>query len=153
MAQTTGAISFKAAKVEIGVTGTSTWTDISGTFNQVEVAGRERNAGEVYTADGDTAIITRGKLTPADMTVTCVYSEVATEAFKVINDLNVTAGGTDFWIRWSPKGGAATTDYRFTSGAGIITHVGLPAGEVAAGNPVTFQFRVKAAAITQATAT
>ena len=150
MAQTTGAISFKAAKVEIGTTGTTAWSDISGTFNKVEVGGRERAVGSIHTADGDTPIVTRGKLSAADVTVTCVYTEVAGEAFKVVHDLFVASGGTDFWIRWTPAG-SATTYYRYTSGAGVINSVTLPVGEVGAGTPVMFAFKVTAPSITQAT--
>ncbi len=151
MAQTTGAISFKAAKVEICPIGTATWTDISGTFNKVAQSGHERSTGEAYTADGDVAIITRGKLAPVELDVTCVYSEISTEAFKVIHDLHIVAGGTDLYTRITPKG-TATGDQRFTTTVGTITQCGIPVGEVGKADPVMFGFKVKAAAITQATA-
>jgi hypothetical protein len=151
MGQTTGAISFKAAKVEYYATGATTWTDISGTFNKVTQSGHTRSTGKAFTADGDTAIITRGKLEPVELDVTCVYSEIANETFKAIHDLHVTAGGTDIFVRLTPKG-TATGDQRFTCTVGTITSCGIPVGEVGKADPVLFSFKVEAAAITQATA-
>jgi hypothetical protein len=151
MAQTTGAISFKAVKVEICATGTSTWTDISGTSNKVSVSGPDRASGEAYTAAGDNPILTAGKLGPVEVTVDSVYSEVTGEAFKVLWDLHVAVGGSDIWARWTPKG-TTTGDYRFTSGKGIITKCPPPQGDVGDGKPVMFGFTIKAASLTQATA-
>ena len=151
MAQTAGAISFKAVKVEICATGTATWTDISGVLNKVSVSGPDRSTGEAYTASGDNPLITYGKLGPVEVTVDVVYSEVATEAFKVLWDLHVAAGGTDIWVRWTPKG-TATGDYRYTGGKGVLTKVTPPQGDVGSGSPVMGSMSIKSVSLTQATA-
>ncbi len=151
MAQTTGAISAKSYKVEVGTAGTTTWTDISGTFNQVTVSGGDRNVGEAYTADGDVALLGRGKRKPYEVDVKCIYTEITGEAFKVIHDLHVTAGGADAYVRLTPKG-TATGDYRYTSSVGTITSCGIPQGEVSKGEVIMFNFKATVADLTQATA-
>ena len=56
MAQTTGATTARAATVGYSSDGSS-WTDISGFAMAVTGASQDRMSGEVYTFDGDTAII------------------------------------------------------------------------------------------------
>jgi hypothetical protein len=150
MAQTTTQLSFKAVKVEVCLTGTATWTDISGNTNKISVSGPDRTLGEVFTAAGDNPLITAGKLGAVEVTADCVYTETTAEVFKVLWDLHVAAGGTDLWIRWTPKG-TATGDYRYTSGKGILSKVTPPQGDVGDGKPVMTTVVVKAVSLAQAT--
>ena len=72
MAQITGAMSGRIAKIEYS-TNYSTYTDLSGGANSINVDGGDRNAGEAWTFDGDTPVITVGKLNPAEITIKSLY--------------------------------------------------------------------------------
>ena len=61
MAQTGDGISLVNGTVEMS-TNFSTWTDISGFSNSLVPEGAERATGELATADGDTPVLTTGKL-------------------------------------------------------------------------------------------
>ena len=145
MAQTTDAISFKNVKVEVSTDGT-TWTDISGFANSVEIGGGDRQTGEVYTFDGDTAIITTGKREPLEITVKAVYTEGANDPFEVVRA--AYEGGTSLYVRWSPKGGT-TGDFQFESDAGYVTNAIYPQGEAGSGDPVVVEFTVKTPKVTK----
>ena len=71
MAQTTNQIAMAAAKVEVSTDGSS-YTDISGHEQSVEVPAQTRISGQVYTHDGDTALIAGGKREPIEVTVNIV---------------------------------------------------------------------------------
>jgi len=143
MAQTTGGISFVNAKVEYG-TASGTFVDISGWANTVEVAGGERSAGEVYTADGDTGIVTFGKRAPVDVTYMCVFTEAAADPFSKFVTYHQAADGTQIRLRWSPQGGAGTGKIAFT-GTGKITAAPWLGGDAASPDPLTFSFTMRTA--------
>jgi hypothetical protein len=147
MAQTTAEVWGGGAKVEISTDGTS-YTDISGHATQVSGTTQNRATGEVYTFDGDTAIITGGKLQPLDVTVSTVYTETTTDAFTVAMTEFQTAGGDPLYVRWSPDGGDGG-DFQFATGACEITSFDFP--EVASDNagPVLTSFTVRAPSITK----
>ena len=148
MAQTTGGMSFKDAAIFQSTDG-STWTsDISGIANMVEVSGGERSTGEAYTADGDTAIITRGKRAPLTVTVRGVYTETANELYDEAND--AYEGGTDYYIRWSPLGDDAT-ELRYTTSAGTVKNPVYPSGDASSGDALIVEVVVECASITEAT--
>jgi len=145
MAQTTGGISFKSNKIEISTNGT-TWADISGFANSVSVDGGDRQTGEAYTYDGDTAIIAIGKREPVEVTVRVVYTEGTGDPFETVRA--AYEGGTNLYVRWSPKGGTAG-NFQFATGAGYVTAFGYPVGEAGSGDPVLVEFTVMAASITK----
>lgn len=142
MAQTTDAISMANAKVEVSTDG-STYTDISGFAAQVEVSGGDRQAGDSYTYDGDTAIITIGKREPIDITVNVVYTEGSSDPFEAVRAQY--EAGSDLYVRWSPKGGS-TGDKQYTAN-GPVTSFAYPAGEAGSGDAVLCQFTVHVASI------
>lgn len=145
MAQTTSAISFKNCKVEISTNGTS-WTDISGVATGVEVGGGDRQTGEAYTYDGDTAIITTGKREPLEITVKTVYTEGTSEAYETVRA--AYEAGTSLYIRWSPRGGSAG-NFQFATDAGVVTGAVYPVGEAGSGDPVVVGFTVKTPKVTK----
>jgi len=144
MTQLSAAISLRDCKVEISTNGT-TWTDISGAASSVEVGGGDRQTGEVYTFDGDTALITFGKREPLEVTVKTVYSEGTSEPFEIAR--GAYEGGTAFYVRWSPRGGA-TGQARYTTSEGRVTAFGYPVGEVG-GDPLLIEFTVRVADVTR----
>jgi len=145
MAQTEGGISFVDCKVETSPDD-SVWTDISGFNASVALGGGSRQTGEAYTFDGDTAIIKGGKREPLEITVRVVYTEGASDPFEVVRALY--EAGSDFYVRWSPKGGDSS-EFLFTSDAGIITNPPYPSGEAGSGDPVMIEFTLKTPKVTK----
>lgn len=144
MAQTTGAITFEDCKVEISANG-STWTDISGMSNSIGVSGGDRQTGETYTFDGEFAIVRRGKAEPLDIECRCVYTETANEAYAIIE--TAYEGGSDLYLRWSPKGGLST-NYQFAA-QGVVVSPPYPTGEAGNGEPVLFTLNMKVGRVTR----
>ncbi len=130
--------------MEVSTNGT-TWTDISGFANSIEVSGGERQIGEAYTFDGDTALLTSGKREPVEVTVRVVYTEGTSEPFEVVRA--AYEDGSSVYVRWSPKGGSAG-NFQFTTAAGLVSSLTYPAGEVG-GDPVMVEFTVKTPGISK----
>ena len=149
MAQTTGAMSFVAAYLGMSTDG-STWTEVSGYANQVQVSGGERVTGAAYTADGDTAIIKSGKRGPLTVTVSAIYTEAANEAYDEVNDQYETAGGGALYLRWSP-GGGGSGDLGYTTSAGVVKQPVYPSGDAASGDPIMVELVVECASVTEST--
>lgn len=147
MAQTTGAKSMRNVKLEY-ITGT-TWNDISGVANAINVSGGDRITGEVYTADGDRPIVLYGKLQPIDVEAKIVYSEVSGEAWSEMEPLYVN--GTNVRLRWAP-GGNATGNYRFVTDT-VNVVVGYPSGDVSDGAPMLVNLACKTGKLTWAAIT
>lgn len=145
MTQLSAAISLRDCKVEISTNGT-TWTDISGAASSVEVGGGDRQTGEVYTFDGDTALITFGKREPLEITVKTVYTEGTSEAYETVRA--AYEAGTSLYIRWSPRGGSAG-NFQFATDAGVVTGAVYPVGEAGSGDPVVVGFTVKTPKVTK----
>lgn len=147
MAQTTGATSWRDAEISLSTDGAS-WTDRSGHNNSVSLSGGDRASGAAYTADGDTAIITRGKRAPITITASFVYTETAAEPYDTIND--AYEAGTDLYIRWSAKGGDSG-ELMHTSSAGIVKSFVTPQGASDSGDPILFDLVLEVASITEST--
>jgi hypothetical protein len=146
MAQTTGGASFKDVVLEYS-TGGTTFTDISGVMNSIEVNGGDRKSGEAWTASGDTPIVTFGKREPIEVNVKVVYSESATEGFQLA--YAAKSNGTTWYLRWAPKG-STTGNYRYTTGAGQVISCPEPGGPVESGEPILATFKFRCAAVTAA---
>ena len=145
MAQTTDGLSFVDALVEYSTDGVA-FTDISGFANVVEPSGGDRASGEVYTVDGDTGIVTFGKLAPVDIAYTCVYTEGATDPFERFRGYHQTADGSQVILRWSPAGGTGTGKISFT-GTGKITEAPWLGGDAGSADPLMFDVTVRTASI------
>ena len=143
MAQTTGAMTFKACAVALSTDG-NTWTDVvSGSTNEVTVSGGDRATGEAFTFDGDTPIVTAGKRGALDVTVKYIYTETAGEA-QVLVKASYEAG-TPFYVRWTPK----VAGFIYTTGAGYVTSQPYPSGSAASADAITSSFTVKVPTITK----
>lgn len=145
MAQTTGAMSFYAARVKICATGSAwgTMSDISGEGAAVAISGGDRAFGEVNTFDGDVPIVTPGKRGSVAVTVRIVYTDSSTEAFHSVRGLYETAGGVCF-LKWSPDGTSTIVFevWRNSTEGGIITAFSYPGGEAGDGAPCLCEFTV-----------
>jgi hypothetical protein len=147
MAQTTNAISFKDAKIELSTNG-SVWTDASGFSNKVEVGGGERAFGEFFTADGDTPILTVGKRSSFELRGNVVYTEAGGEPWDMV--YNAYAGATVLYMRWSPKGGQ-TGELQFTTGPGYVLTPVLPQGDASTPDVLALEFTLRTLSIAKAT--
>lgn len=150
MAQTTGAISFRTAVVKISSTDTAwaSMTDLSGSGAGVAVAGGDRVTGEEHTLEGDIPVVVAGKRGSIDVTVRCVYTEGAAEAFETARAIYETAGGAAY-VMWNPKGTGDSSNFVFDTGAGIMTNFKYPEGDAEGGEVVMGEFAVKCASITK----
>lgn len=148
--QSTGAMSPVDVYVAFSADG-STWVDVSGTANSVQVSGGERVTGAAYTFAGDTPILKRGKKGPITITCRAVYDENATNAFQKALTSYDTAGGGDFYVRWSPGGGDAG-DFGYTSSVGTVKSCVYPSADVAAsGDPILFEIVVECGTVLKST--
>lgn len=147
MAQTTGALSGRAIKVEYS-TNSSDFTDMSGHSASIEVSGGDRMSGEAYTFDGDTAIVAIGKREPLEIEGNAVYTISSADPFRVLEALYVA--GTPLKVRWIFTSSATTADWRFTSATGYLTNVAYPGGEAEPGDPIMFGWTLKTPSISSA---
>lgn len=145
MTQTTGAMSWIAARGFLSDDLAVSWTDIGPAGVSVAVSGGERSTGEQNTMDGDTPVLKSGKRASLAVTVRFVYTEEATEPFELARAQYETAGGA-FRFQWGPKDG-----FWYDTGDGIITNLLYPGGEVGPGTIIMSEFVVKCASITKAT--
>lgn len=152
MAQTTGAISGAAAKVEYSLNAsgtTGTWVNFSGYAQSVEVSGGDSVTGQALTLDGDAAIVTgANKTNPYTISFNVVYTETDGQPFDAIYDRYVGATKT-IAVRWSPAGGGggtqqyATTDTAATAAVLVPMTACTPPGvDAASGDPRMFTFSV-----------
>jgi len=125
MAQTTGAISFKDCKVETSPDD-SVWTDISGFASTVMLDGGERMTATKGTFDGDILILRSAKRATVTVTVNLVYTEGASAPAAVIRA--IYEAGSDFYVRWSPKGGDSS-EFLYTTDAGVVKSPLYPGGD------------------------
>ena len=149
MAQTTNQISMAAAKVEISINN-SDWTDISGHEQSVECSPQTRISGQVYTHDGDTALIAGGKREPMETTVNIVYTEEAADGFEVVRAEFDADDGDALYVRWSPAGGSGG-DAQYATGAGEIVAFQYPNADASSGDPIMTSFTGKHASLTRST--
>jgi hypothetical protein len=153
MPQTTGAVSRSQFTLEVSTT-LPTWVDIGGTAVGVTFDGGEAVVGEQMTADGGYAIVaTGGKVEPRDITFSCVYSEVSSEAWKTVfaaflsNDKTIA-------VRWALTGAAKKlcTSVNGTAAAKVpILSCDPPELDATSGDPALFEFVVKSPALAEIT--
>jgi hypothetical protein len=146
MAQTTDAMSGANYKVEVSTNGTA-WTDISGANASVSVDGGDIGVGSQHTAAGAEAIVVSNKKKdPLTVTVRCLYTETASEPWKVVK---AAYDGADpsLYLRFSPNGGA-NGDLRYTTAVGgvaaavPIRSCGYPQLDAGSEDPAMFEFVV-----------
>ena len=141
MAQTTAAISGAANVLEYSTDGSS-WTDISGFAQSVTVDPQNRMNGVAYTFDGDTGIVTFGKLEPVPITANVVYTEDASSVYEALLAIHQTAGGGTIYLRWTPKGATAGSSVFTTPATKISAFPPGPSVDASTGDPVMCEFTV-----------
>lgn len=142
MAQTTAAVATACAKVWISTDGVA-FTDVSGATQSITGGAQTRITGEAYTFDGPGAIVKAGKREPMESEVVIIYSETDAEVYQQVRLIfEATGCGSAFYLRYSPRGGAAD-DEQLTSGAGVLTSFTYPDVDASAGGPILGGFTVK----------
>lgn len=139
MAQTTDAISSVDADVVINVNGGGD-TPIEGFSTAVETSGGDRVTGDLYTHEGDTAIITAGKREPIEVTVKYVYTEGASDPFEDVRA--AYEAGQTMVVNWFPKGNAST-NFKFASDASYISSFKYPDVDAGSGDPILGEFMIR----------
>ena len=145
MAQTTAAISFGDCKVEVSPDN-SNWTDISGFSSTVTLDGGERMTGTKFTFDGDTAILRSGKRGTLTATINLAYTEGASDPVEVIRA--IYEAGSDYYARWSPKGGDQA-EFLYTTDAGVVKQPLYPSGDAESPDPVMVDLVLETPAVTK----
>jgi hypothetical protein len=138
MAQTTGHMNGTGGKIEFSSNSGGAFTEISGSVNAVDPGELVRQVGQVFTAEGDKALIAAGKQDPLEISVNIVYTETASEAFDLIETV-ILAGEEDGQLRWSPAGGASGDD-QFTTDDGIVRNLQLPGFDAGVADPLVLSF-------------
>ncbi len=147
MAQTTNSVAMACGKLEVS-TDNSNWTDISGDAQSVEGTEQTRISGEGYTFDGDKAIVKGGKREPMELVFVLMYTEEDSEAYETVREIFEAAGcGSDFYVRWSPRGGDAGHE-QITSDTGILISFTYPPMDATAGGPILAGFTLKTPGVT-----
>jgi hypothetical protein len=148
MAQTTGAMSGAAATISYQSGGTGTYTDISGSSQSVDVVSLTKMTGEAYTFDGSYAVLTVGKNEPVEVVVNVLYTDTTTEAYQTM--LTAFEQGTLISLKWVPGGATAGAD-TYTTSAGQITAIDLPAIDASSAGPIMASFTLRCASIAHST--
>lgn len=147
MPQTTTAINTIDGIIELSTDG-STWTNVSGSSNKVEVSPLTIDDGSAASLEGQYKIVRVGKYNAAEITFTIFYTETASEAYAILYARKNVAGRT-LYARWAP--GGYNGDYRFftadgngNKSPGRITEFPLPGVNADEAGPALLQFKLKA---------
>lgn len=143
MPQTTAAMSGVNFDIEVAVAGSGTWVNISGSTNGISASEQARQTGDDYTADGDNAIVTEGKRSPIDITVTILFTNQGAEAFETVRPWFEAEGGTRIDLRWSPQGIGASGRAVFSALNVPISGFTYPGPDAAAAAPLRCGFKVR----------
>ena len=149
MAQTTGAVPRSCAYIGISsASDCSAYTNVSGSVNSVTGAGgQSKMVGEEYTFDGNYALVEVGKIEPVDITVRCVFTTGATEAYRLARTAFMTAScDGKICLRVIP-GGATAGNEGFETGYSPVTSGPWPDVNAAEAGPVMVEFTVHAAMV------
>jgi len=155
MAQTTTAIPRSNYQIEVSTNGSS-WTDISGSSNQVNPSGGDQMYGEQHTADGNAPTVVATHKTGA-ITITCniLYTETSGEAFQTVWARYEGAAKT-IYFRYTPDGGDSGDErYTATNDAGTAVACPIinclpPVVDAGSGDPAMASFTIVAPKLVQA---
>ena len=139
-------ITFRNAKIEVSVDGGTTWVNISGQTNSLEVGGGDREIGTFFDAANDTPTLGAGKRNALELQTHVKYTETDSEAQGVLASAYENA--TEILYRYSPKGGASG-DRLYTSDAGYVQSHPYPGQEVESGDPLRLEFTIMVGKLTK----
>ena len=147
MAQTTGGMSWENAKIEWATDAAFAYvTDISGSTNKVTTSGGEITTATAFTHGTLTPLVAYGAAGLMTIEVGVLYTEVATEAFRLAID--AYKNKTSIWLRITPNGVSGTR--RFTSSIGRIMAPPVVSGEAGKPDFVLSSFKLTCSALTEA---
>lgn len=148
MAQTTSAFASANFKAEVSLDGSS-WTDISGVANDVEVNGGDQQTGKQFTASGKYPVVVySGKNDMTQVKFSGLYTETAGEGWAIVYARFIGAVPTIFF-RYSPQGGATATkryvtaNAADTAAAAVIKTCLPPKVDSGSGDPAMFEFTLE----------
>lgn len=148
--QTTQAINFTNAAVEISVNG-GAWQAICGETSSIALSGGDRASAEFFPFCGDTPVVLVGKRTKLQVALSIAYTEGLADAYAMAKQAYENKG-TIFRVRWVPKGDAPG-NYRFTSDANysFVSSAPYPVGEASAADVTAFTLNIETSKIEQDT--
>lgn len=156
MPQTTTAMNTVEAVVEVSTNGTS-WTNISGSTNKVEVSPQTVDSGMAATLEGQYKIVRSGKKNPVEITVTILYTETASEAATILEGQRSVAGNP-LYFRYTP--GGYNGDYRWkaadSNGNTVparVTEFPFVSADAENGGPALMTFKLQATQLVREAAT
>ena len=152
MPQTTTAINTVDAVVEVSVNGT-TWSNISGSTNKVEVSPQTADSGMAASLEGQYKIVRAGKYNPVDITVTILFTETAAEAYAILHGQKEVAG-RPLYLRYAPGGYNGeyrwyTADSNGNKAAARITEFPYPGANSEDAGPHLVVFKLQATTLTR----
>lgn len=119
-------------------------SEASGFITNVETSGYELQVGETYTGSGTGAIMTAGKISPAEVTASMVYTEVAADPSDKLWEARKNKQKVKFI--WYPKGNAAD-NWKWETSYGYITAMTPPSGEMGSADAILVKCTLKCGAI------
>lgn len=131
-AQTTGAISWELAELEISTDGPSTWVNVSGSTNQVDNTGGDIATAVAYTHTSLEPLVGYGAKALRQAHILGLYTEDSLEGFEKLR--SAYNNRTDIWLRLSPKGIYTGTKRFVTATRGRITSFKEPSGQAGTAN-------------------
>jgi hypothetical protein len=142
------AIQGNDCEVEVDLTpDSSSFANIDSWTTSVSINDLTVSTTEEYTFTHTGPIVFSGNPGPREVTVTCVYTEGATDPWTNINSHSI---GTDMDIRWS-IGGGSSGDLQYTTSGGLLTNVSPPQPVADGSTSLKFSFTVKASSVSTGT--
>ena len=145
MVKTADAVSNACARIDVDPGCLGTWYNMDPELTSLDAPEMNRDMGSVPVFGDMYHVITGGKVPPITLTVSGVYSEVATEAFERIKTYWETPGVSDcdkcIAVRWIPKGGTPG-DALYQMLNAQLAGFKYPSLDAASANPITFLFKV-----------
>ena len=147
MASTTGAVVASGLKLELSTNGT-TWTDISGSSNKIDIGGGDRPIETTKLFGGNAPIVTSGAADSIEAKITALYTEVANETWELARA--AYEAGSALYVRYSPAGGT-TGKFQFASGSGRVKNAVWPSADASDSKPIMFECTVTVPSFTKST--
>jgi hypothetical protein len=150
--QTTTAINVVDAVVELSTNGTS-WTNVSGSTNKVEISPQTADSGMAASLEGQYKIVRAGKYNPVDITVTILFTETAAEAYAILHGQKEVAG-RPLYLRYTPGGYDGvyrwyTADSNGAKAAARIVEFPYPGADAENAGPHLVVFKLQAITLTR----
>lgn len=140
MPQTTNAVPQACARIDIATDDPcATWVNVSGSANSIQNTTQTKMVADEFTFDGIGPISEAGKLEAFDITVRIVFTNVVTEAYRIVRDVfKEAACAGKLCIRWIPSG--AVGGDGFQTNRAPVTSFDWPPVDSSTAGPVMVSF-------------